>query len=464
MEESEPTPEPEGSSPRCGLLPRCLTPGAGGPSPVRTAGPHPHHQELWRRSAALPLQRCFEPPRDADGGWTSRSRVPGEDRGPPGAAASSPHWRRFGAAGDQCAYWDCSGREAAGDTWRGSDCGGRCQEEDEEEEEEEEELERPLPLRSDIDCQEYRAAPAPYYTPPPPRHDLPCAQGAVHYREFLYAVQPPCEYPPHPHTLSCQDAGRWMQYPQNWLRPGPESAGCGGDTQGGFSVNVPQFSLPRAECMSQVSVMNLDPLDPLGGGPRSGLGDGACCSQPSEMRKTISLPDNCRNIFITYSGDTAAQMVPFAEFLTKQGFRPAIDIFDNPIRRMDINKWMDSYLKDPSVLIITAISPGYKADIEGTGVDRHSLHTKYIYSMMQNEFIQQGSLNYRFVPVLFHHATQSHVPSWLQNTHVYRWPQDKENLLLRLLREERYIAPPVPAGLTLIIRPVTPSTLGFGVD
>ncbi|KAK0136062.1 Adapter protein CIKS [Merluccius polli] len=192
-------------------------------------------------------------------------------------------------------------------------------------------------------------------------------------------------------------------------------------------------------------------------------------------------------------------MVPFAEFLTKQGFRPAIDIFDNPIRRMDINKWMDSYLKDPSVLIITAISPGYKADIERTGVDRHSLHTKYIYSMvsmqrlpcvcafcgtrnfhiisiMQNEFIQQGSLNYRFVPVLFHHATQvtahnftnkkrlSHVPGWLQNTHMYRWPQDKENLLLRLLREERYIAPPVPAGLTLIIRPVTPSTLGVGVD
>ncbi|CAL8285412.1 unnamed protein product [Lota lota] len=102
-----------------------------------------------------------------------------------------------------------------------------------------------------------------------------------------------------------------------------------------------------------------------------------------------------------------------------------IDIFDNPIRRMDINKWMDSYLKDPSVLIIIAISSGYKADIERTGMDRHSLHTKSIYSM---------------------------------NTHVYRWPQDKENLLLRLLREEHYIAPPVPKELTLIIRAVTLSS------
>ncbi|XP_056282996.1 E3 ubiquitin ligase TRAF3IP2-like [Pseudoliparis swirei] len=171
--------------------------------------------------------------------------------------------------------------------------------------------------------------------------------------------------------------------------------------------------------------------------------------------RTISLPDESRNVFITYSTDISSEMVPFSDFLTKKGFRPAIDIFDNPIRRLDINKWKDGYLKDPSTMIIIAISPKYKADIEGSVVDSHALHTKYIHSMMQNEFIQQGSLNFRFIPLLFLNASQKHVPSWLQNTRVYRWPRDTEDVLLRLLKEERYIPPPVPPELTLVIRPVT---------
>ncbi|XP_038584063.1 E3 ubiquitin ligase TRAF3IP2-like [Micropterus salmoides] len=128
------------------------------------------------------------------------------------------------------------------------------------------------------------------------------------------------------------------------------------------------------------------------------------------------------------------------------------------MRCMDINKWKDSYLKDPSTLIIIAISPKYKADIEGCAMDSHGLHTKYIHSMMQNEFILQGSLNFRFIPLLFLNASQKHVPGWLQNTCVYRWPQDTEDLLLRLLREERYVPPPVHKEHTLIIRPVPTSS------
>lgn len=82
------------------------------------------------------------------------------------------------------------------------------------------------------------------------------------------------------------------------------------------------------------------------------------------------------NLFITYSMDTVNEIIPFVKFLTDQGFEPAvspislvsdslsvtlhtnthtlpvpwqIDIFDNPIRRMDTTKWMDRFLKDVSL-------------------------------------------------------------------------------------------------------------------
>uniref|UniRef100_A0A3B3DHW8 SEFIR domain-containing protein n=1 Tax=Oryzias melastigma TaxID=30732 RepID=A0A3B3DHW8_ORYME len=106
--------------------------------------------------------------------------------------------------------------------------------------------------------------------------------------------------------------------------------------------------------------------------------------------------------------------------------------------------------KQPSTLVIIAISPKYKADTDECPTDSHALHTKYIHNMMQNEFIQEGCLNFRFIPVLFLGASQNVVPGWLQNTRVYRWPQDTEDLLLRLFRVERYIPPPVPAELALI--------------
>ncbi|KAK5904055.1 hypothetical protein CgunFtcFv8_007780 [Champsocephalus gunnari] len=172
------------------------------------------------------------------------------------------------------------------------------------------------------------------------------------------------------------------------------------------------------------------------------------------MRRTISLPEECRNVFITYSVDTAREIIPFTTFLTDQGFKPAIDIFDNPIRRMDITKWMDRFLNDKSVLILVVISPKYKEDVEGDGDDEHGLHTKYIHNQIQNEFIQQGCLNFRLVPVLFPNATKRHVPSWLQSTRIYCWPQDTQDLLLRLLREERYIIPQRGADLTLTVRPL----------
>ncbi|XP_027030929.1 E3 ubiquitin ligase TRAF3IP2 isoform X1 [Tachysurus fulvidraco] len=281
--------------------------------------------------------------------------------------------------------------------------------------EDEESLEQPLPLLSNVAEIQPRIA----------RPGLK--------RSSPYAVDPQCpRYPPPPaHMLIPHIDQRHIQARLTALKPVVPMATAQNSTRARDTPDV----------MSEVCVHPSQPIK-----------TGRVLTQ--EVRRTISLPEDCRTVFITYSVDVAEEIFPFVTFLINQGFRPAIDIFDNAVRQMDVNKWMDGYLKDKSVLIIMVISPKYKLDIEGDGSDQHGLHTKYIHSQLQNEFIQQRCLNFRLVPVLFPSANQSHVPLWLQSTRVFRWPRDVQDLLLRLLREERYIAPPLGRDLTLSIRPL----------
>ncbi|XP_053291301.1 E3 ubiquitin ligase TRAF3IP2 [Pleuronectes platessa] len=399
-------------------------------------GPVSHESGSWPRRVGQHVELMdHRQPRDT-GASFSRMNF---HHPPPGSWGPRPADPRQSPS-----CWDCGPNQCGAAGPANRDTAGGEYEDSSQLQSDEEELEPPLPLRSDDEWQ--------HNSPFLPPHHYTHNYGLHHTAEGRYypsaaAGQYDLRFPPQPRPpLSAPSQHRRpCDAPPTWFQS-HDSCVSDGWAQAEVSVNVPQFSVPPVMGMSQVSVMNLSPA-----------GAEAPGSHPLERRRTVSLPDECRNIFITYSSDVCSEMVPFVDFLTKQGFRPAIDLFDDPVRSLDINKWKDRYLKDPSYLIIIAISPKYKADIDGLVVDSLGLHTKYIHSMMQNEFIQQGSLNFRFIPVLFLSASQKHVPSWLQNTHVYRWPHDTEDLLLRLLREERYLPPPVPMELTLIIRPVAPS-------
>lgn len=49
---------------------------------------------------------------------------------------------------------------------------------------------------------------------------------------------------------------------------------------------------------------------------------------------------------------------------------------------------------------------------------------------------------------------QSYVPFWLQNTQLYHWPRDRDDILRRLMRVEKYNPPPVGLLPTIFSMPI----------
>ncbi|XP_072369571.1 uncharacterized protein [Scyliorhinus torazame] len=172
---------------------------------------------------------------------------------------------------------------------------------------------------------------------------------------------------------------------------------------------------------------------------------------------SLPLPREQRKIFVTYATDNdrhVEEVLKFVALLIQNGFETQIDMFEQIFRSVNKIDWMERYINDKGYLIIIVISPKYFEAVTSQNVevknDEHSLNTVFIYKQLQNEFIQNGSKNFRFVPIIFPGAGMKHVPSWLQNTHVYCWPSQKQDILRRLMRLEKYNPPPVGELPTII--------------
>ncbi|KAI1899826.1 hypothetical protein AGOR_G00065760 [Albula goreensis] len=186
---------------------------------------------------------------------------------------------------------------------------------------------------------------------------------------------------------------------------------------------------------------------------------------PRQNNKTaphsIPLSPEHRKVFVTYEADSDShvnEIIKFVALLRHNGFDTRIDVFEQQFRSISKIDFMEKFITEKDYLIIIVISPKYFETVSGAHIsmenDERTLNTVYIHKQLQNEFIQNGSRNFRFIPILFPGAKKCHVPAWLQNTQVYSWPNDRDDVLRRLMRVEKYNPPPIGELPTIVSIPL----------
>ncbi|KAF4107772.1 E3 ubiquitin ligase TRAF3IP2 [Onychostoma macrolepis] len=183
---------------------------------------------------------------------------------------------------------------------------------------------------------------------------------------------------------------------------------------------------------------------------------------PRQATQCIThLPQEQRKVFVTYEADSEEhlkEIIKFGSLLRNNGFDTHIDVFEQQLNSISKIDCMERYLNEKDYLIIIIISLRYYETISGINSsvegDERTSNTVYIHKQLQSEFIQNGCRNYRFIPILFPGAKKCYVPTWLQNTHVYSWPKDRDDILRRLMRVEKYNPPPIGPLPTIVSIPL----------
>ncbi|XP_051531477.1 E3 ubiquitin ligase TRAF3IP2-like isoform X2 [Myxocyprinus asiaticus] len=197
-----------------------------------------------------------------------------------------------------------------------------------------------------------------------------------------------------------------------------------------------------------------------------------CCSQYGPPQHHVAPVHHCSSkpghhlpnghsgkVFVTYEADNEEhlkEVIKFVALLRNNGFDTHIDVFEQQLNSISKIDCMERYLNEKDYLIIIIISLRYYETITGINMDNdeRTSDTMYIHKQLQSEFIQNGCRNYRFIPILFPGAKKSYVPTWLQNTHIYSWPKDRDDILRRLMRVEKYNPPPIGSLPTIVSIPL----------
>jgi len=161
-------------------------------------------------------------------------------------------------------------------------------------------------------------------------------------------------------------------------------------------------------------------------------------------------------VLITYAdieGDLSIRktMRDLYSFLRKNGIDPRVDFMEEMVLNTSGAAWLETQLEECCFVMVCVTSDYLTVVMEdklsGNKKSSNAEQTTYIYRQIHQEFIESQAKNYRFIPLLVGDGKRNHVPRWLRDTRLYKWPTDYEDLMYRILKVPKFKKPklgPVP--------------------
>lgn len=138
-------------------------------------------------------------------------------------------------------------------------------------------------------------------------------------------------------------------------------------------------------------------------------------------------------MFVSLADDSKRhikEVLTMCNELRKYGFKVKCDMMESLFseQNINVNEWLDQCFTR-AAFVIFCISPKYYQNIGADNpLEAHPndnrFHTRYIFDLARTEFIQNNSINRRFLPVLFRNsnARNNHIPEFLRSTPKYVFP------------------------------------------
>ncbi|XP_062509613.1 uncharacterized protein LOC134185759 isoform X2 [Corticium candelabrum] len=161
-------------------------------------------------------------------------------------------------------------------------------------------------------------------------------------------------------------------------------------------------------------------------------------------------------VYISYALDMTRYVDTIVAWLHTNGMAVHYDQMDEPGRAAkNAPVWKTEQL-DRAKFILVLCSPGYIEQIRNgvadnrTGACQPGCGVFFDINYIASDIFQKGG-NYRCIPVLVNGFRQDCVPSYLHNTHVYRYPDQEASIWRRLTNTREFVLPPL--GPMRVIKP-----------